>query len=156
LKSLLKRVDVGQAWDELRAGPLVGECRGVPGLSKGRAGKRADARKIRENADRSRAPERVGTKRIERRAHDDLNIAVERRTPEIGGILKRNQSLLPERGAGIAANWRNWCRIVESFARPVVVDDRDFRRGINGRGDRQDGSRQCDREHTQIGEESCP
>ena len=44
------------------------------------------------------AAEDVRAERIERRLHDDPHRAVERRAPEIGGVLKRNR---PLRAAGL-------------------------------------------------------
>jgi hypothetical protein len=44
-------------------------------------------------------------------------------------VLESDQALLPERDAGIAADRRGGCRVVEADPRRVLVDDGD-RRGL--------------------------
>ena len=101
----------------------------------------AGRRQIVEVADaepRGRGAEHVGTERIEAGPNGDLDVAVERRAPQVGGELKRNQPLLPFCGARIPADGRCRRRIVEAFVRSVAVDDGNVRAGSGWRRDREE------------------
>jgi hypothetical protein len=86
----------------------------------------------------SRRSEHVRAQRVETGLNLDVDVAVERRAPQVGCELKRNQALLPFRGARVAAHGRRRRRIVETFGRSVDVDDRNVRAGSGWRRDREE------------------
>ena len=125
-----QQVDPGSL---VRQGDVIVRVR----ITTGKARRRQRA-EVTDAERRGRRAEHVRAERVETGLNLDVDVAVERRTPQVGRELKRNQPLLPFRGARVAAHRRRRRRIVETFVRSVDVDDRNVRAGSGGRRDREE------------------
>src|SRR5262245_4474437 len=115
---------------EIRSRQLVGQSVGVP-----MAGQRG-AGKVTPITVGGALPQcrrgSVAKQRIEVRPDKDVYTAVELRSPDIGCVLNRNETLLPDCGPGVTAYGNSWSRIVESFPRSIIVDDDDVDGSLHG------------------------
>jgi len=109
------------AGGKVHAGELVRQRLRVPGVRQRRAGEVGVCRQ--RPGLTEPAVGRVAGERIEVCRDLDLDRAVEQAAPEIGGVLECDQPLSSPRGAAVAADGGNRCRIVEAFPRIVRVDD---------------------------------
>jgi hypothetical protein len=86
------------------------------------------------------AGERLARQRVKAGRHLDRNTARNPRSPKLGRAIEHVQPLLADRRSRITTHWRRRRRIIEPFARSVLIHDQ------NGCRLRRPGERQCCRQ----------
>ena len=93
------------------------------------------ARKTTEHVRRARGAEHTcgaaAAERIKRGLDDDRHAARDQRAPELRGLVEHVEARLAKRDSIVAADRREWGRVVETFTGSVHHDDR--QRGRDGR-----------------------
>jgi len=112
-----------RVWVQFEPRTLVGQGRMVPGAREHFSGKIPEDENGAGGAEHRCS--RCTREGLEHRNDADLDGTVQTRGPQIGCSLERDEPLLTDGRSGVAANWCSWCRVVETDARPVGVDNRD-------------------------------